>query len=125
MHVSKDGQKVLPWEDPAFVADPYPWYDRARRDYPVYRDTDGTYVFTRYEDIARIGKLPSLSIVEPPSPGPMPWAALGQTVLAMDPPRHTQSRRRVNRWFTPKMVQSWVRSAEDTAHVVLDGIRDG
>ena len=38
--------------DPAFRANPYPFYDRLRTEAPVYPTPFGTFVLTRYEDIA-------------------------------------------------------------------------
>jgi cytochrome P450 len=38
--------------DPAFIADPYPFYHRLRREDPVHRHPLGFYVLTRYDDVA-------------------------------------------------------------------------
>jgi cytochrome P450 len=105
-------QEVLPWGNAQYVANPYPWYDNARKNFPIYRDMDGTYVVTRYEDVVRYGKLPSLSIVTPEGAPSGPWKALSATVLNLDPPKHTAARRPMNKWFTPKLVQKWVEAAE-------------
>ena len=87
-------EPVLPWDDQDYVTNPYPWYEKARRDFPIYRSDDGAYVLTRYEDVTRYAKLPSLSIVDPVWVPKGPWAALSKTVLALDPPQHTAMRRR-------------------------------
>ena len=39
--------------DPAFRADPYPFYDRLRDEDPVHETPFGYTVLTRYEDVAR------------------------------------------------------------------------
>lgn len=105
-------QDILPWADPEFVKNPYPWYEKARNEWPIYRALDGTFVVTRYEDVVRFGKLPSLSIVDPHGVPRGPWAVLKDTVLGLDPPKHTEVRRRGNKWFTPKLVREWVKVAE-------------
>ena len=56
---------LLPWADPAVRANPYPWYDRLRREAPVYKDplNERTYIVSRYEDVAEYGKHPSLTMI--------------------------------------------------------------
>jgi cytochrome P450 len=118
-------QEVLPWGDPQYVANPYPWYDNARKNHPIYRDLDGTYVMTRYEDVVKYGKLPSLSIVSPGGAPDGPWRALSATVLNLDPPLHTAARRPMNKWFTPKLVQTWAQAAQTYVLNHLDSIANG
>jgi cytochrome P450 len=118
-------QEVLPWGDTQYVANPYPWYDNARKNYPIYQDLDGTYVITRYEDVVKYGKLPSLSIVSPEGAPSGPWKALSATVLNLDPPLHTSARRPMNKWFTPKLVQKWSLAAETYVLRHLDSIASG
>jgi cytochrome P450 len=109
---SSQPQDILPWADPEFIANPYPWYKKARTEWPIYRALDGTFVVTRYDDVVRFGKLPSLSIVDPHGIPRGPWAVLKDTVLGLDPPKHTEVRRRGNKWFTPKLVKEWVKLSE-------------
>lgn len=66
-------KRILPWDDISYVENPYPWYQEARENYPIYKDVDGTYVITRYEDVVKFGKLPSLSIVPPDDVDKGPW----------------------------------------------------
>ncbi|KQU92787.1 hypothetical protein ASD12_25970 [Mesorhizobium sp. Root102] len=86
---------------------------------------DGTYVVSRYDDIMKFGKLPIMSIVDPEWVPKGPWAALSKTVLGFDPPAHTALRRRTNRWFTPKLVQEWVKAAESAVNEALDRLQPG
>ena len=117
--------QMLPWGNPDYINNPYPWYRKARQEFPVFQDTDGTYVITRYEDVVKFGKLQSLSIVDPAWVPKGPWAALSSTVLSIDPPLHTQIRRRSNKWFTPKLVNKWVEAAEAFVNARLDEISSG
>ena len=40
--------------DPAFIADPYPYYRRLRETAPVYKTPQGFWLATGYEDVALI-----------------------------------------------------------------------
>ena len=39
--------------DPAFIADPYPFYRRLRETAPVFKTPQGLWLITRYEDVAQ------------------------------------------------------------------------
>lgn len=95
---------LLPFDSPDFRADPYPYYARARDLAPVYRHPLGMWVLTRYEDVAKLAYDRSLS-VEQIDFGPA--APLHDSALGADVPRHTTLRRALNKWFTPKAVQTW------------------
>lgn len=118
-------KRILPWDNISYVDNPYPWYQEARENYPIYKDVDGTYVITRYEDVVKFGKLPSLSIVPPDDVDKGPWGVLKDTVVALDPPKHTASRRPLNKWFTPKLVKSWSEAASEYAVSYIDNLSDG
>lgn len=117
--------EYLPWGNESYRRNPYPWYERVRIEHPVYKMADGTYVVTRYDDVMKFGKLPIMSIVDPEWVPKSPWAALSKTVLGADPPIHTALRRRTNRWFTPKLVQDWVKAAESATHEALNRVQSG
>ena len=38
--------------DPAFIADPYPFYRRLRETAPVFKTPQGLWLITRHEDVA-------------------------------------------------------------------------
>lgn len=109
-------EELLPWGDPAFRENPYPWYTRLRRDHPVYQLRDGTYIVSRYQDITQWAKHPCMSIIEPDLGA---WGALANTMLFKDPPEHATLRRHTNRWFTPKLMKQWVT---ETAQVAAEGL---
>lgn len=117
--------EYLPWADENYRKDPYPWYERLRKERPIYKMSDGTYVVSRYDDITKYGKLPIMAIVDPEWVPKGPWAALSKTVLGADPPVHTGLRRRTNKWFTPKLVQTWVEAAAKAANDALDRAEPG
>lgn len=113
---------VFPWKDPEFCRAPWPWYQRALRDHPVYRLENGTYCVSRYEDVVTYAKLPSLTIAPPGGMGDSPWGRLSNTVLLNDPPLHTEKRRRFSRWLTPKMVRTWMETTAAKVEQALDEI---
>src|SRR4030081_3430566 len=98
--------------DPAFIADPYPFYRRLREQAPVFKTPQGFWLITRYEDTAfvlrdkRFGKdfvgnmerryggsagvdepglaspPPTILVVRPPPPPAPAWAAPPPTMRA-------------------------------------------
>ncbi|WP_067901747.1 cytochrome P450 [Nocardia vaccinii] len=128
MSVASDTTEVLfPWNDVEFQANPYPWYERARRVAPVHHAPDGTYVVTRYDDTMSFGHLPVMSIVEPEVEGGErhPWRVFENTVLWLDPPAHTRMRRMTNRWFTPKLITEYLETTRASLGAILDGLETG
>ena len=81
---------LLPWADPEFRANPFPWYDRLRREAPVYRDplNERTYIVSRYEDIAEFGKHPSLTMKAPSwvIRDKAAWGWFEDCIIVKDPP---------------------------------------
>lgn len=112
----------LPWGNPDFERDPYPWYARAQAGVPVLQDDTGAFVVSRYDDIMEFGKHPLMS-VEPGWDLAGPWAVARETIIGRDVPDHTRLRRQTNRWFTPKIVREWVATTAAVANEVIDGMR--
>lgn len=118
--VSRD--TYLPWGDPAFRANPYPWYAKLRAEFPVYRATDREYVITRYDDYLEFVRHPAMSMTEPDWVPAHSWHVFLDTVLFYNPPQHTAMRRHSNKWFTPKLVKEWVKNTADVTNQMLDNI---
>lgn len=114
--------RYLPWAAPQFRADPYPWYRRLQQDHPVY-ELGGEYVVSRYADVVEFAKRPTMS-VETSWANQGAWAFVGDTLLGVDPPVHTQRRRQINRWVTPKAVKDWAQTTAAVAGRSLDRIGD-
>ena len=51
---SEHAERLWDPADPAFRADPYPFYDRLRTEAPVYRAPGGPLVVSRYDDVVRV-----------------------------------------------------------------------
>ena len=101
--------------DPAFRADPYPYYDRLRTEAPAWRNPLGTVVLTRYDDVARTLRSNDFSrdVEANATPSDDPVAVRrrqrrangsAKTILNLDPPDHTRLRRLVTQAFTPTAI---------------------
>jgi cytochrome P450 len=133
-------QKSLP--HPAYWKNPYPLYHKLRRKDPVRRDPLApVWVLTRYADIVaylrdpRFKKDPFSSDVLPdrlrsqmelpdeqPQVGVMP--AGPQSMLFLDPPRHTRIRGLFNKAFTPRTLQVLRPRIEQVATRMLDQVEE-
>ena len=118
---------LFPWNSEEFQADPYPWYERARKIGPVHQTDEHTFVVLGYADVMHYARLKCMSIAEPALDGadPHPWTAFEHTVLSLDPPQHTRMRRLTNRWLTPKMVQRWAAITRELTAATLDQLAPG
>ena len=100
--------------DPAFIADPYPFYHKLRALAPVWQSPLGMWIVTRNADAAvvlkdrRFGKNYAGSIIKSYGPDAMnepARASLGRTMLVLDPPDHTRLRGLVTKAFTARRVE--------------------
>lgn len=94
---------------PELIADPYPFYERLREEYPVYYNQRmDFYVLSRYDDIFHALRKPQLfSSAQGLTPQKDEIATLGipPTFIMMDPPDHTRLRRLITKAFTPDTVK--------------------
>ena len=99
--------------DPAFIADPYPFYHRLREAAPVFKTEQGFWLLTRYDDVAfslrdkRFGKDFAGNIHRRYGVDRMNEpviANLAKTMLVLDPPDHTRLRSLVTKAFTARRV---------------------
>ena len=105
-HVDPD---LLPFTDPAFWHDPYPYYDRVRALTPVYASPAGVHVVTRHADVAALIRDPRMSALE---------LSFGvgdrfhDSVLGQDPPDHTRLRKVFQKWFSGSRVRDWAADTQ-------------
>ena len=99
--------------DPAFIADPYPFYHRLRETAPLFKTPAGFWLMTRYDDIAfalrdrRFGKDFTGNMMRRYGASRMDEPAvsnLARTRLVLDPPDHTRLRSLVTKAFTARRV---------------------
>lgn len=99
--------------DPAFIADPYPFYRRLRETAPVLKTPQGFWLITRYDDVGfvlrdkRFGKDFVGNMLRRYGANRMDEpavASLAKTMLVQDPPDHTRLRGLVTKAFTARRV---------------------
>lgn len=136
---SEHSQKSLSIEesynpfDPAFTAEPFPFYARARRESPVfYAKLFGAWIVTRHDDIMTVFKDPetfsSLLTLTPP----VPWPPAMMEVLSKgypmppglinsDPPEHNRIRSLFAAAFTPRRIAELEPRIRTIANELVDG----
>lgn len=117
--------------DPAFRANPYPFYEALRQHDPVHRVGD-TVVLTRYEDVAYTLRSNDFSrdieanANEPTDPLSRAKRERrrsrnsSKTILNLDPPDHTRLRRLVSKAFTPSSIENLRPRIQQLVDEVLD-----
>ena len=118
--------------DPAFRANPYPFYDELRRLDPVHRTPFDTIVLTRYEDIATTLRSNDFSRdIEANANEPKDELSKAKrnrrrgregakSILNLDPPDHTRLRRLVSKAFTPSAIERLRPRIQSLVDEVLD-----
>ena len=112
--------------DPAFVQDPYPFYDRARASGDLVRwDEYGMVCATSHRAVSalmrdrRFGREAPEPLGFPPHLGPF-YAVEAHSMLEMEPPRHTRLRGLVLRAFTSRRINAF----EAELHLLCDRLID-
>jgi cytochrome P450 len=116
--------------DPAFRADPYPFYDRLRSEAPAFDTGFGLVVLTRYADVGHALRSNDFSRdleanatprEDPISQRRRQRARQGsKSILNLDPPDHTRLRRLVSKAFTPTAIEALRGRIESQVDDVLD-----
>jgi cytochrome P450 len=112
--------------DPAFVQDPYPFYDRARALGPlVWWDEYDKPAATTYEAVntilrdRRFGRQAPEPLVFAPHLAPF-YAIEAHSMLELEPPRHTRLRGLVLRAFTSRRIAALGPEIETLCHQLID-----
>ena len=116
--------------DPAFRANPYPYYDALRLHDPVHTTEFGMVVLTRYEDVTTTLKSADFSRdIEKYSTQASSEARQARrdrqeertkSILNLDPPDHTRLRRIVSKSFTPSAMERLRPRIQQLVDNVLD-----
>lgn len=105
--------------DPAFIADPYPVYQRLRARHPLlWNPATGQYIVSRFADVngllrdRRLGRTylhiashAEMGHDDPPEWHDPFWRLVQSGMLDREPPDHTRLRRLVSKAFTPATVE--------------------
>ncbi len=111
--------------DPAFRADPYPFYDRLREAAAAHVTALDLVVLTRYDDVANALRSNDFSRdieanATPRDGVARPQRSGAKTILNLDPPDHTRLRRLVSKAFTPTAIEALRPRIEVLVDDVLD-----
>src|SRR5688572_27557509 len=119
--------------DPAVRRNPYPLYERGRREFPVFAH-EGLPVslvsIFRYADVQAVLRdtaLFSNDFAAGRNLPPVIQKLADQappSMLGMDPPDHTRLRSLVNKAFTPRIVRQLEPRLREVAHQLLDAALD-
>lgn len=122
--------------DPEVLRNPYPTYKKMRDEHPVYRHPAGFWVLTRYQDVSeglKDAATFSSSAMARPNQSAMSGGmaqhsgtgrarelnTIGKSLIAEDPPTHTEQRNIVNRGFTPSRMGALEPRIEELADELL------
>jgi cytochrome P450 len=116
--------------DPAFRANPYPFYDVLREQAPAFDTGYGLIVLTRYSDVSHALRSNDFSRDIDSNATPSDDAVAqrrrlrrsqgSKSILNLDPPDHTRLRRLVSKAFTPTAVDALRTGIEKQVDAVLD-----
>ncbi len=117
--------------DPAFVQDPYPFYERARASGPFFHWTDYDLACTGnaaavnaiFRD-RRFGREASEPLPVPPHLAPF-YAVEAHSMLELEPPRHTRLRSLVLRAFTSRRIAALEPEIASLSHELIDRFPTG
>lgn len=117
---------------PGYAEDPYAQYRVLRELDPVHRTALGPWILTRYDDVVRVLRDPTLSVEEAkatPLPVDEHRRAIvgersngGRAMLNLDPPDHDRLRRLVSKAFTPRTVESLRPRVRELVDEALDAV---
>ena len=125
------GEQLWEPHDPAFRADPYPFYDRLRTQAPVHRASPYQIVLTRYADVFATLRSTEVSrdVEAHAAYDEQDEIAVrrrarrrggAKSILNLDPPDHTRLRRLVSKAFTPRAIEALRPSIEAMVDEILD-----
>ncbi|MGV2966938.1 cytochrome P450 [Paenibacillus sp. FSL L8-0435] len=109
-----------------FTHNPYPVYEKLRKDEPVFRimfpHGEFGWIITRYEDAVQILKDPRFSKDMVRRYGAQNQSIFSNNMLFSDPPDHKRLRGLVQKAFTPKLVADMRSHIQDIADELLDNL---
>ena len=97
-------EELLPFNEPEYIADPYPYWERLRNEAPVYWcETNRFWAITRYDDVLDVLHDPARFSSRGGPAGNSEKADMPRLSLIQDdPPHHDRLRRILSKAFTPR-----------------------
>jgi len=106
--------------DPAFLEDPFPFYEMGRMMSPLFLDDQKMWLVFGYSDIVDILK-DQATFSSDFNPG-RTAAEDNPSMLGADPPVHSRLRGLVSQAFTPKMIDQWAPRIRQRAVELLEPV---
>lgn len=110
----------------AFTNNPYPVYEKLRKDEPVFKvmfpHGEFGWMISRYEDAVQVLKDPRFSKDMVKRYGADRQSIFSSTMLFSDPPDHRRLRGLVQKAFTPQLVAGMRSHIQDIASDLLDNL---
>ena len=116
--------ELLPFNEPDYVADPYPYWDRLRDEAPVYwSEPHQFWAVTRYDDVMAVLHDPKRFSSTGGPTGRSEAAGLPrQPLIQDDPPHHDRLRRILSKAFTPRITAEREGRVREIARGLVDGL---
>jgi cytochrome P450 len=119
------GDLLLELLDPANWADPYPIHDAMRQHGPVYHSKVlRSYVFVGFEAASVALKDLRFLAGRPGENDEAAGLANQDSLVKLDPPRHTQVRKLLVKGFSLKAIEAMSGWVNDLSHELLDNVAD-
>lgn len=117
---------------PEFQVDPYPTYRRLQEEDPVHLSQVGVWVITRYTDVVKALRDPSLSskpseisYASSRQQSSSPVASLSNELLFFqEPPDHTRLRKLVSKAFNIRVVEQMQTRIQEIVNELIDQVQD-
>ena len=121
--------------DPDVRANPYPHYAELRAADPVHRSPFGLVVLTRYDDVAKVlrdarfsaniaenARSEGIGLFGNQEQSEARDEGFNESLLNIDPPKHTRVRGLAARAFTPKAIEAWRPRVVEMVDEILDRV---
>lgn len=114
-------------DDAALVLDPYPVYERLRREAPVVRhERHGSWLVSRHRDVDRVLRDRAFGrafVPREPYERFAPWNLVNEhAMLELEPPEHTRLRGLVSRAFSPRRIAAMRGAITAACEALLDPV---
>jgi cytochrome P450 family 142 subfamily A polypeptide 1 len=105
--------------DASHHADPWPLYDWMREEAPAYKDANGHWYVTRYDDIVAVAKDPdTFTSIE----GNRPTLPPDHSFIHLDGEAHKARRDLIKDWFSPRAMKQYEQHVRDVASELIDAV---